>query len=300
MSSVKLSAVSKTYMRGAESVPAVADMNFEVRRGEFVALLGPSGCGKTTMLRLVAGLELPTEGSVLVDERRVVGPGPDRAVVFQQFALFPWKTVRENIEFGLKCIGASRDERRRGSNHYISLMHLTGHENAYPYQLSGGMQQRVAIARSYALKSDVLLMDEPFAALDSQTRQMMQEELIKIVQVEPRTVIFVTHSVEEALYLADRVVVLSRRPARILASIDIVPIRQREHWNSQFSAAVQANSAFNDLRVSIWSMLREEILGEKTRKETIRRQDVPSNVVRLGQPGTVGQLEPVGDKEELR
>lgn len=267
MTALRLDHVSKTYTRGAETVQAFTNVNMEIADREFVALLGPSGCGKTTMLRLFAGLEHPTAGNVLVGDRTIEGPGPDRAVVFQQFALFPWMTVQENIEFGPQCMGVGRGERRERSSHYIGLMGLSGHEKAFPHQLSGGMQQRVAIARSYAVDSQVLLMDEPFAALDTQTRQLMQEALLDLVRREPKTVLFVTHSVEEALYLADRVIVLGRRPASVKASIDISEIRTTERWNEQLSTALLSNAKFNEIRASVWSILREEILAERQRHQ---------------------------------
>ncbi len=163
-------------------MPALDDVSFEVREKEFVAIVGPSGCGKTTCLRMAAGLDFPTTGSLTVASKRVTGPGPDRSVVFQQFALFPWKTVVENIDFGLRATGVAADERRSRIERYVNLMGLQGYESAFPHQLSGGMQQRVAIARSYVLDPEVLLMDEPFGALDAQTRVVMQEELTKLAR----------------------------------------------------------------------------------------------------------------------
>ena len=214
MSDIIFDHVSKMFPRNGGDFTALEDVSFSVGEREFVAIVGPSGCGKTTLLRIVAGLERPSLGSMRVGGRQVVGPGPDRAMVFQQFALFPWKTVRENIAFGLKCKNVSRRERDRVVEQYLDLLGMAGTEESYPHQLSGGMQQRVAIARSYAIDPEVLLMDEPFGALDAQTRTVMQEELIRISRVSPRTVLFVTHSVEEAVYLADRVVVLSRSPRK--------------------------------------------------------------------------------------
>jgi NitT/TauT family transport system ATP-binding protein len=263
MTALRFDRVSKEYRRGNESIQAFANIDLNIQDREFVALLGPSGCGKTTMLRLFAGLEYPTSGEVLVGDRQVLGPGPDRAVVFQQFALFPWMTVRQNIEFGLKCMGADKATRCDRSVHYIDLMGLSGHEDAFPSQLSGGMQQRVAIARSYAINSEVLLMDEPFAALDTQTRQIMQEALADLIVREPRTVLFVTHSVEEALYLADRVIVLGARPARVRTSLDISATRRSECWNQQLSTSLLSNAKFNEIRASIWEILREEISKER-------------------------------------
>ncbi|MGH7684602.1 MAG: ABC transporter ATP-binding protein, partial [Vulcanimicrobiaceae bacterium] len=191
----------------------------------------------------------------------VRGPGPDRTLVFQQFALFPWKTVRENIEFGLRCAGKNREERDAAVRRYVELMGLEGRESAYPHQLSGGMQQRVAIARSYVLDPDVLLMDEPFGALDAQTRVVMQEELIKLARVSPRTVMFITHSVEEAVYLADRVVVMTKRPGRIREIIDVAEVRSRERWSERHVEETMDLESFVHLRTAIWRLLREDGLA---------------------------------------
>lgn len=258
MSRIAFSKVSRVFSRRDQEVLALDDVSFEVGEREFVAIVGPSGCGKTTLLRMAAGLDFPSAGSVRVGEREVTGPGPDRAVVFQQFALFPWKTVEENIGFGLRCKGTSADARNGIVARYIELMGLQGYERAYPQQLSGGMQQRVAIARSYALDPDVLLMDEPFGALDAQTRVVMQEELIKLCRVNPRTALFITHSVEEAVYLADRVVVLTRRPGRIREILDIASIRTREGWAKlERIEEVMDQESFVHLRTRIWRLLRE-------------------------------------------
>ena len=230
-----------------------------MRDREFVAIVGPSGCGKTTCLRMAAGLEFPTSGTVSVGGRPVTRPGPDRAVVFQQFALFPWKTVHENIDFGLRSKGLPEPARRERITRQVELMGLQGYESAYPHQLSGGMQQRVAIARSYVLDPDVLLMDEPFGALDAQTRVVMQEELIKLSRVNPRTVLFITHAVDEAVYLADRVVVMTRRPGRIREIIDVAPVRKAQRWDRyERTEEVMDQESFVHLRTNIWRMLRDE------------------------------------------
>ena len=193
-------------------VLALEDVSLEVRAREFVALLGPSGCGKSTLLYLIGGF-LPIEkGSIPIDGKPVGAPGPDRGIVFQHFALFPWKTVRANILYGLERMGLPRDEREKRAQSFIDLVGLTGFEDSYPSQLSGGMKQRTAIARTLAFDPKILLMDEPFGALDAQTRSLMQAELLGIWQRTPKTVIFVTHDVQEAVYLADRVAVMSARP----------------------------------------------------------------------------------------
>jgi len=258
MSHIVFDKVGRSFTRGGETFEALSDIDLEVRDREFVAVVGPSGCGKTTLMRMVAGLEFPSRGSVRVDNREIEGPGPDRAVVFQAFALFPWKTVSENIAFGLRCRGVGPEQRAERIARYLELMGLTGYEKAYPHQLSGGMQQRVAIARSYALDPDVLLMDEPFGALDAQTRVVMQEELIRLSRANPRTVLFITHAVEEAVYLADRVVVMSRRPGSIKEIIDVRSVREDERWEQlEHIEEVMDQPSFVHLRSHIWKLLRE-------------------------------------------
>ena len=260
MSDIRFEGVTKQFRRGDGSAfTAIGGIDFEVGDREFISVVGPSGCGKTTLMRMVAGLERPSGGRVLVGGEPVRGPGPDRAVVFQQFALFPWKTVRENIVFGMRSRGAGKAERDGAVAHYLKLMKMEGTEESYPHQLSGGMQQRVAIARSYATNPGVLLMDEPFGALDAQTRTIMQEELVRLSRDNPRTVMFITHSVEEAIYLADRVVMLGRNPGRIREVIDVAGLRQSENWADQHIDAVMALPSFTGLRGQVWRLLREEM-----------------------------------------
>ena len=259
MSDIVFDRVGRQFRRDGRDFPAVDEVSFEVRAREFVAIVGPSGCGKTTCLRMAAGLEFPTSGSVTVGGKPVTGPGPERSVVFQQFALFPWKTVEANIDFGLRAAHVSAEERRGRIARYIELMGLQGYESAFPHQLSGGMQQRVAIARSYVLDPDVLLMDEPFGALDAQTRVVMQEELIKLARASPRTVLFITHAVEEAVYLADRVVVMTCRPGRVGEIIDVAAIRKRDGWDRHERIEdVMDQESFVHLRTRIWRLLREQ------------------------------------------
>ncbi|MGA2814740.1 MAG: ABC transporter ATP-binding protein [Xanthobacteraceae bacterium] len=213
--------VTHTYRPAhGRTVLALADVSLEVRSREFLALLGPSGCGKSTLLYLIGGF-LPTEaGRILVEGKPVSAPGPDRGIVFQHFALFPWKTVRANVLYGLERQRLPRAERARRAQAFIDLVGLNGFEESYPSQLSGGMKQRAAIARTLAVDPRILLMDEPFGALDAQTRALMQTELLGIWQRTPKTVIFVTHDVQEAVYLADRVAVMSARPGRIKAIVE--------------------------------------------------------------------------------
>ena len=245
--------VSHTYRppRG-RPVPALDDVSLEVRPREFVALLGPSGCGKSTLLYLIGGF-LPVErGRIVVDGSPVAGPGPDRGIVFQHFALFPWKTVRANVLYGLERAGLPRTEREARAQNFIDLVGLTGFEDAYPSHLSGGMKQRAAIARTLAVDPKILLMDEPFGALDAQTRSLMQAELIAIWQRTPKTVIFVTHDVQEAVYLSDRVAVMSARPGRIKAIIDTRFDKSDPH---RFKA-----KAFVDKVDEIWDLVRVEAM----------------------------------------
>ena len=259
VSTIAFANVTRVFKRDGKDSLTLDDISFEVLDKEFVAIVGPSGCGKTTCLRMAAGLEFPSSGSVSVGGQAVTQPGPDRAVVFQQFALFPWKTVHDNIDFGLRSQGLPESERRARIARYIELMNLQGYESAFPHQLSGGMQQRVAIARSYVLDPEVLLMDEPFGALDAQTRTVMQEELIKLARVNPRTVLFITHAVEEALYLADRVVVMTRRPGRIREIIDVGSVRKAQNWDRhEHVEEVMDQESFVHLRTRIWRLLREQ------------------------------------------
>ena len=259
MSDIVFSNLGKRFERDGKSFPALESIDLTVREREFVAIVGPSGCGKTTCLRLAAGLEFPSSGSVTVGGQVVRGPGPDRAVVFQQFALFPWKSVWDNIDFGLKSKSLSAAERSTRIARQVEMMGLEGYETAFPHQLSGGMQQRVAIARAYVLDPVVLLMDEPFGALDAQTRTVMQEELVRLARDNPRTVLFITHAVEEAVYLADRVVVMTRRPGRVREIVDVKSVRSSQGWDAlERIEEVMDQESFVHLRTRIWKLLREE------------------------------------------
>jgi NitT/TauT family transport system ATP-binding protein len=245
--------------RGRE-VLALDQVSLSVASREFVALLGPSGCGKSTLLYLIGGF-LPVEsGTISVDGKRVQGPGPDRGIVFQHFALFPWKTVRGNILYGLERQGMPKEEREQRALDFIKLVGLAGFEDSYPSQLSGGMKQRAAIARTLAFDPSILLMDEPFGALDAQTRGLMQGELLRIWQRTPKTVIFVTHDVQEAVYLAERVAVMSARPGRIKTIIDT-----RFDKNDP---DIFKNPAFVGKVDEIWNLVRDEaVKAQATRAE---------------------------------
>jgi NitT/TauT family transport system ATP-binding protein len=241
--------VSKTFGSGNSRVTAISDLNLEVKENEFTVLVGPSGCGKSTFLCLVAGFEKPTSGQVLLDGKPITKPGPDRGFVFQEFALYPWRTVLGNVMFGLEIGGASKEEAKEKSIHYIKMVGLEGFENAYPHTLSGGMKQRVAIARAIAYDPEVLLMDEPFGSLDAQTRKVMQGELTRIWEEMRKTVIFVTHSVIEATYLADRIVVMTARPGKVKGIIHVDLPRPRDYTGEEYLS----------IRKEVLDLLEEEV-----------------------------------------
>lgn len=249
-----LTGVSKEFaVRGEQqSFTALADISVDVRDGEFLVLVGPSGSGKSTLLDLLGGLGKPTSGQILLDGAPVTGPGLDRGIVFQQYALLPWRTARANIEFGLEAKGIRRRERREIAEHYLELVGLAGFGNRYPHELSGGMKQRVAIARSLAFDPEVLLMDEPFAALDAQTRESLQDELLRIWRATGKTVLFITHGIDEAVYLGQRVAVLTSRPGRIKAVVDIDLDRAGD-------PDIRSSERFRELRHHVWSLLHDEV-----------------------------------------
>ncbi|MDR7522079.1 MAG: ABC transporter ATP-binding protein [Armatimonadota bacterium] len=241
-----------TRRRGG-TVTAVEHLTLEVREQEFVSIVGPSGCGKSTLLRIVAGLIRPTSGEVTLNGHPVEGPGADRGMVFQSYTLFPWLTVQGNVEFGLRLRGRPAQERREVVRRYLDLVGLQGTEPAYPKELSGGMQQRVAIARALANDPAILLMDEPFGALDAQTRAVMQELLLRVWEQTHKTVLFVTHDIDEAILLSDRVYVMTARPGRIKAEVAVILPRPRE-------VGVMDTPAFIALRRQIHGLIRDEIL----------------------------------------
>jgi len=252
--------VSHTYRppRG-RPVLALENVSLDVREREFLALLGPSGCGKSTLLYLLGGF-LPVEaGTITVGGRPVSGPGPDRGIVFQNFALFPWKTVRQNILYGLEKQRLPRAAREKRAQDLIELVHLRGFENSYPAQLSGGMKQRVAIARTLAIDPAILLMDEPFGALDAQTRALMHEELLAIIRRTPKTVVFVTHDVREAVYLADRVAVMSARPGRIKEIVDT-------SFGGARGSEIAGTREFTEKVEHLWGLVRNEAIIAQERQ----------------------------------
>lgn len=231
----------------------VDDVSYTIADGEFVAVIGPSGCGKTTMMNIVAGFIAPTRGRVLLDGKPITGPGPDRGVIFQEYGVFPWLTVKENIAFGLKLAAnrAPPAEREAICSRYMGLMGLTDFADAWPKMLSGGMRQRLALARAYAVRPQFLLMDEPFGALDAQTRTAMQDLLLQVLQTEGKTVMLITHSVEEAIYLASRIIVMSARPTRIREEIRIPFAYPR-------AESVHETREFNELRSHVRDLVMKE------------------------------------------
>lgn len=229
MTDLLVSGVTKDFIIRDKAVNALQEINLTVKHHEFVSILGTSGCGKSTLLRIIGGLEKPTTGKVLVEGREIKGPGADRGMVFQAYTLFPWLTVAQNIEFGLKERGVAPAERQRITKKYIEVVGLKNFENAYPKALSGGMKQRVAIARALANDPEVLLLDEPFGALDMQTRGVMQELLLNVWQQSPKTIIMVTHDIDEAIFLADRVIVMTAHPGSVKEIINVDLPRPRDY-----------------------------------------------------------------------
>jgi NitT/TauT family transport system ATP-binding protein len=240
--------VHKTYPGGVE---ALNDISLDFPEGKLTTLLGPSGCGKTTLLKIIAGLLPATRGEILVEGRPVTGPGPERAFVFQDFALMPWATVVRNVAFGLELRGMARAEREAVAARYIEQMGLRGFESKYPHELSGGMRQRVGLARALAVNAKVLMMDEPFSAVDEQTRRKFQEDLLELVANERKTFIFVTHSIEEAVYVSDRIVLLHRRPSRVHAIIE--PNIRRDVDPEQ----IRRQPGYLDAVENIWQSLKQ-------------------------------------------
>jgi NitT/TauT family transport system ATP-binding protein len=236
MGSVSIRNLGKVFEKeeGAATV-ALEDINLEIADKEFVCLIGPSGCGKTTLLRIIAGLETATSGEILLHGEPITGPDPVRGMVFQEYSLFPWRTVSENIAFGLAMSGVSKSQQQEVAARYLDLVNLEQFAGSYPHELSGGMRQRVAIARALANDPKVLLMDEPFGALDAQTRNRMQKELLEIWQKTQKTIVFVTHSVDEAVYLADRIVALSPRPGRVNEIVEVGLPRPRDRTSPEFA-----------------------------------------------------------------
>ena len=254
MNKVKLEARNIALEYGAHTASrlvALADINLSIHENEFVSIVGPSGCGKTTFLSVVDGLIQATGGQILLDGKLVTKPGPDRAVVFQDSSLLPWRTALKNVVYGLECAGVKTQEAQARAAHFIDMVGLEGFENHFPYQLSGGMQQRVNLARALVMDPEILLMDEPFAALDAQTRELMQEELLQIWRKSGKTVLFITHQIDEAIFLSDRVIVFSARPGRVRDDI-VIPLERPR------SLKLKRDPRFHVLEDRIWALIQED------------------------------------------
>ena len=252
---VEIQGVSKSFHKTVKDITtefkALSDVSLSVRENEFISIIGPSGCGKTTLLKIIDGLIPYDSGKILIEGRQVTAPGPDRAVVFQSFALLPWRTVLANVEFSLELRQLAKEERTKTARDYLKRVGLGDFENHYPHELSGGMQQRAGLARALAVNPSILLMDEPFGAVDAQTRQLLQEELLELWQRERKTVIFITHSMDEAVYLSDRVVVMTPRPGKVAEILEVPLPRPR------VSEEVRRDAKFVDLTNYIWESLKK-------------------------------------------
>lgn len=249
---LQMRSIGMRYGEGAQAVEALSAIDLDIEEREFVTIVGPSGCGKSTLLYLVGGFLRPSSGSLSLRGKPITGPGPDRGIVFQRYSLFPWLTVRGNIGYGLSEQGMARAERNRIVDQYVRLIHLQGFEDRYPRELSGGMQQRVALAQTLACRPDILLMDEPFGALDAQTRRLLQDELRRIWRHEAKTVLFVTHDVEEAVALGTRIVVMGARPGRIKEVLD-------RGFDVADGEEFETNAAFAALKLRIWRSVKAEV-----------------------------------------
>jgi NitT/TauT family transport system ATP-binding protein len=255
---------------GPRDFVALREINLEVLKGEFLVLAGPSGCGKSTLLDILAGLAHPSSGEVFIDGRKITGPALDRGIVLQGYALFPWRTARQNVEFGLEVKKVAKGERKAISDRFIKLVGLEGFENCFPHELSGGMKQRVAIARALAYDPDVLLMDEPFAAVDAQTRETLQDELLRIWEETKKTIVFVTHSIDEAVYLGDRVAVFTTNPGAVREVVKIDLPRPRR--NSE----IRTSAEFGWIRHKIWELLQNHPVESRRSTEGRTVADVIS------------------------
>jgi NitT/TauT family transport system ATP-binding protein len=251
---IEIRGVSKTFRGRRGDVHALRDVDLDIYANEFITVLGPSGCGKTTLLRLIAGLTKPDAGELVLDGKRITGPGPDRSMVFQDFALMPWATVLKNVAFGLELRGVAKAERMERAMEFVRMVGLEGFAKAYPHELSGGMQQRVCIARALAVDPTVLLLDEPFSALDEQTRRLLQEQLLQVWEARRKTVVFVTHSIEEAVLLGDRVVLMSARPGRVSRAVPVSLNRPR--FESVDSP--EGSEEFMAVSRELWQSLRTQ------------------------------------------
>jgi NitT/TauT family transport system ATP-binding protein len=253
---VEVRNITRQYVKG--TFTALDDVTLTLRENEIILFIGPSGCGKTTMLRLIAGLELPSRGRLSTFGEPIRGPGPDRGMIFQAYTSFPWLTVKKNVEYGMKIVGVPKAEREAKGMEMLKLVHLDNFEDSYPHSLSGGMKQRVAIGRTLAQNPRILLMDEPFGALDAQVRWEMQEMMIEVIEREKKTVIAVTHDIEEAIYLADRIIFFTRQPGRIKADI---PLDFKNGQRFPRKEELFEQPGYIEMERRLFAMMREEITG---------------------------------------
>lgn len=260
--------VKRTDGKGTEEFEAIRQLDLTVRQGEFLAIVGPSGCGKSTFLDMLAGLAHPSSGEIFIDGKLITGPALDRGIVLQGYALFPWRTVRKNVEFGLEIKKIPAKDRKEISQRYIDLVGLQNFEDRYPHELSGGMKQRVAIARALAYDPEVLLMDEPFAALDAQTRETLQDELLQIWEKTQKTIVFVTHAIDEAVFLADRVAVMTANPGTLKEIVAIDLPRPR--------TGIRSSAEFGWIRHKIWALLQNEPTDDA--EGTIVKQNIAETI----------------------
>jgi len=253
---IKVDRVTKEYLNGART--ALDDVSVEINANQITALVGPSGCGKTTLLRLLSGLEYPTYGSVSMYGKAIAGPGPDRGMVFQAYTSFPWLTAKQNVAYGLRLQNVSKAEQAERAEHFLKLVHLEDFTNSYPVEMSGGMKQRVAIARALAQNPEVLLLDEPFGALDAQVTWEMEEMVVDIIERESKTVVLVTHDIQEAIYLADRIIFFTRQPGKIKADLNMEFKAGRRFRKKE---ELLETPGYVDMEKQLYSMMREEIQG---------------------------------------
>ena len=256
MKKIIIDSLTKNFSGRSGNITALDNVSLQIEENEFVCVVGPSGCGKSTMLNVIAGLEKPSSGKVLMDGIEITGPGPERGVIFQQYALFAWLTVEKNVEYGLMIKKVPKPERKKIAKKYIEMVGLSDFSKAYPKELSGGMKQRVAIARAYANNPEILLLDEPFGALDAQTRSQLQEDLLNTWESEKKTCFFITHDVEEAVLLSQRIVIMSTRPGRIKEIVDVnIPYPRNQK--------TKLSKEFNDIKNYIWEQVYQEYLNQR-------------------------------------
>ncbi|MDP2728067.1 MAG: ABC transporter ATP-binding protein [Dehalococcoidia bacterium] len=272
---ITISGLTKLFRTGRTSVTALAEVNLTIPEGQFLCVVGPSGCGKTTMLRIMAGLETPTTGQVTVTSRDK--HQPINSMIFQEHSIFPWMTVRDNVAYGLRMRGISRKEARSKADEYVEKVGLTKFAKAYPHQLSGGMKQRVSIARAFANDPEILLMDEPFASLDEQTKILLQEELLRVWGETRKTVVYVTHSIDEAIVMGDRIMVFTAHPGHVKAEVQVDFPRPRMVYE------LKANPRFGEMAFHLWELLRDEVMKTKQQERLANAEDTEEKGAGYGQ-----------------